>query len=375
MSIADLVFREQRTGWAGAFERNLSRRVALAFAVSAALHVAFTSSFEWTEIFHAEKAEGQPLRARIKPLAPIAEAPAPVVAAPVAPKARPKPPPKLPNAADAALPPKPGAEPVKPPVAAAEPAPVVEPVKPEPPPVVAEAPKPEPPKAEPAPAAEPPGAGQPIAFPERIDLEFNLQQASGGAPIGRVVHRFERQGERYLIRSTHELTGLGVLFNSGKFVQESQGAITAKGLRPERFSVQRGRAERNESAAFDWGASKATLTAGGNTREWELKPGAQDLLSIIHQLSFMAGDEKLPGVWITNARKFDTVRIELVGKEAVETEIGSVQTLRFRYQARDDSLRSDIWLAPEYGYLPMKIRLRDRRNEEIEWVLSNMKVR
>jgi hypothetical protein len=59
----------------------------------------------------------------------------------------------------------------------------------------------------------------------------------------------------------------------------------------------------------------------------------------------------------------------------VETDLGAIQTLHFRYQARDDSLRSEIWLAPEYGNLPMKIRLRDRRNDEIEWVIANMKVR
>jgi hypothetical protein len=370
MHAFDLVFRERRSGWAAAYERNLQRRMLLAVATSVALHVAITSSFEWTEIFHAEKAEGQPLRARIAPLKPVAAVEAPPAIVPVAPRPRPKPLPKLPTAADAVLPAKPAAKPEPPPVvAAAEPAPVEAP-KPEP---VVEAAKPEP--AAPATAPEPPGSGQPIAFPERIDLEFNLLQGAGGGPVGRVVHRFERQGERYLIRSTHELTGIGVLFNAGKFVQESQGAITAKGLRPDRFSVLRGRSERNQVAAFDWGASKATLTAGGNSREWDLKPGAQDMLSIIHQLSFMVGDAALPGIWITDARRFDTVSLEFLGKESVDTDLGATATLRYRYQARDDRLRCDLWLAPDYGNLPMKIRLRDRRGEEIEWVLSNMKVR
>ncbi len=314
--------------------------------------------FDWTEIFHAEKAEGPPLRARIAPLKPVAAAEA------VAPAAKPraKPAPKLPRGAEATLPP----EPVRP--AQSETAPPAQETPP-PPPVDVAKPEPAPPAPEPA------GADAPIAFPERIDLEFNLTSGPNGAPVGRVVHSFEREGERYLIRSTTEATGLGALFASGKFVQESRGVITASGLRPERFVIQRGRAGRNETATFDWGTSKATLTAGGNTREWELRPGSQDLLSFMHQLSFIVGEPKPPAVWVTTARRFDTVRIEVLGKAMVDTDLGPISTLHFRNQSNDEGLRFEVWLAPDYGNLPVKIRLRDRRGEEAEQVLATMKVR
>ncbi len=358
MSALDIVFREQRSGWVGAFKRNLRRRLGLALALSFALHVLFTSGIEWTEIFHADKAEGQPLRARIAPLKQVAAAePA---ARPPAPKPRPRPAPRLPQAAEAVLPPQP-------------PAPEPEPAPPvvEPPPV--ETAKPEPPAPEPV--KEAPAVEAPIAFPERIDLEFNLVKGADGAPIGRVVHRFERDGGRYLIRSTTEATGLGALFASGKFVQESTGTITARGLRPDRFVVQRGRSDRNETAAFDWETSKAVLSAGGNTREWTLRPGAQDMLSFIHQLSFIVGEPKPPAVWVTTARKFDSVRIEVVGKVTVETDLGPIGALHFRNQSTDNSVRFEVWLAPDYGNLPVKIRLRDNRGEEAEQVLANMKIR
>lgn len=364
MTIADVVFRERRTGWAGTDERRTSRRVALAIAGSFALHVAATSGVDWPEIFHADKAEGPPLRARlvpIKPMAPLAKAPE---AAPKPrPKPRPKPAPKLPQAAEATLPPVPAAP--EPPAPVAPEPPAVEP----PPVEVAKAEPAPPPKPEPAPL-EPP-----IAFPERIELEFNLMKGAGGAPIGRVVHRFERDGMKYLIRSTTEATGLGALFASGKFVQESQGLITSKGLRPERFMVQRGRVERTETAAFDWDGAKATLTAGGSTRDWALRPGAQDLLSFIHQLSFIVGEANPPAVWVTTARKFDTVKIEVVGKTMVETDLGPIAAVHFRNQSSENSLRFEVWLAPDYGNLPVKILLRDNRGEEAEQVLASMKIR
>ena len=364
MTVADRVFRERRSGWAGADARGNARRVGVALIASAVLHVAATSGVDWSAIFHAEKAEGPPLRARLVPMQPLAPAAEPVAAPRPATRARRAP--KLPQAADAVLPPERA-------VASAEPASTAVPA-------AAEAPLPErvraEPTAEPVPApVVPPPAEPPVAFPERIDLEFNLMKGAGGAPIGRVVHRFERDGTKYLIRSTTEAIGIGALFASGKFVQESQGLITARGLRPERFVVQRGRVERTETAAFDWEGAKATLSAGGATRDWALQPGAQDLLSFIHQLSFLAGEANPPAVWVTTARKFDTVRIEVVGRSTVETDLGPIAAVHFRNQASDHSLRFEVWLAPDYGNLPVKILLRDHRGEEAEQVLANMRIR
>ncbi|MGE0876313.1 MAG: DUF3108 domain-containing protein [Burkholderiales bacterium] len=379
MSIADLVFRESRTGWAGSFDRRLRGRVALALAASLALHLLAPMGFDWGEILHADPPDSRPLRARIAPLKPLAAAPVPATAAePSAqpkpepkPKPRPKPVPRLPRAAE---------------VAKSKPPPAPEPEPPRPEPVAVEAAKPEPPEPEAAPAPEPPPAADPapaepvqvqapIDFPQAIDLEFNLSTGPEGAPIGRVVHSFERDGARYLIRSTTEATGLGALFARGKLVQESVGVITAEGLRPERFSVQRGRASRNESAVFDWEKSKATLTSGGGTRELDLEPGSQDLLSFLHQLSFIVGDPAPPVVWVTTARRFEAVRIEVVGTEVVETELGPISAVHFRNESDDERLRFDVWLAQQYGNLPVKIRLRDRRGDAAEQVLANMKVR
>lgn len=381
VSIADLVFRESRTGWAGSFDRRLRGRFAIAFAVSLALHLLAPLGIEWREVFHAEPPESRPLKARIAPLKPL---PAPVAS--VSPRAvakpvpEPKPAPRLRRAAEVApgVPaPVPVPEPRVPepaPVASSEPEPaaseapqVAEPAPVEPAPV-------EPAPAEPAPADAAP-AQESIDFPQAIELEFHLSPGSGGAPVGRVVHSFERSGERYLIRSTTEVTGLGALFASGKLVQESAGVITAHGLRPERFSVQRGRASRTDTAVFDWEASKATLSSGGNAREWDLEPGSQDLLSFMHHLSFIVGDPSLPVIWVTTGRRFNPVRIVQVGTEVVDTELGPIRAVRFRNESDDDSLGLDVWLAHEYGNLPVKILLRDRRGDEAEQVLANMRVR
>lgn len=366
-----LAHEEFRRGWLEARARNLRWRVALALLASLAIHLATLAGLGIPEIEHVERSEGPPLAARIAPLPPVA--------APEA-KATPPPPPR------AAAPrpkrkPRPLAEssvPLSTPLPAEAAAPVAAP------PAEAAAgseaavgseapgqPPAEPAQPEPAASAQP--ADTPIAFPERIELEFDIAKSADHAPMGRVVHRFEREGARYLIQSVSAATGIAVLFATGRYVQESRGTLTPQGLRPEQFVVRRGRAERTETAAFDWASARATVSAGGATREWTLQAGAQDQLSYLHQLSFLIADPSLPAVMVTNGRRFYSARLEIVGRETVATGLGPVSALQVRSWLEGES-RMDVWLAPDYGNLPVKVRIRDHRGEEFEQVLAAMRV-
>lgn len=332
-------------------------RFTLALLASLALHLATLAALSTPEIAHVERSESQPLAARIAPLAPVAAPEA--KAAPARPKRKPKPRP-LPEAATAALPAPMPAEPVvaappaEMPVAAAEPQARAEPAQ-----------------VEPAVSARP--AEPPISFPERIELEFDIAKNADEAPMGRVTHRFERDGARYVIHSVSAAAGLAALFATGRYVQESRGTLTPQGLQPEQFVVRRGRTERTESAAFDWASSRATLSAGGATKEWTLQAGAQDQLSYLHQLSFLIADPSLPTVTVTNGRRFFKARIEIMGWETVATGLGPVRALQVRSQLEGES-RIDFWLAPDYGNLPVKLRVRNQRGEEFEQVLTALKV-
>ncbi len=344
---------EFRRGWLAVRARSLRWRVTLALLASLAIHLATLAGLAILQVEHIERSESLPLAVRIAPLAPVAAPEAEAVAA--RPKRKSMP---LPEAGTAEPPAPLPAEPVAPSetTAAADEAQArAEPAKPEP--AVSGVP------------AEPP-----IAFPERIELEFDIAKSANEAPVGRVVHRFERDGARYVIQSVSVAVGITALFATGRYVQESRGMLTPQGLQPEQFVVRRGRAERTESAAFDWASSRATLSAGGAIREWILEAGAQDQLSYLHQLSFLIADPSLPAVRVTNGRRFYNAKIEILGWETVATGLGPISALQVRSQHEGES-RIDFWLAPDYGNLPVKVRVRDQRGEEIEQVLTAMKVR
>jgi hypothetical protein len=350
-------FSQTRLSAAQVTARVPAGRLAFALLASIAAHIALLLGTAWFDLERFEPLETLPLSARIVSMAPQEAAPTATPAAPAKPRVkraapRARPVPAEPPPVSETPPPAEMAQETPPPVSAA------------PPPAASELPAP-PVAAEPALAAA-------IPFPARIDLEFDLARGTDQAPIGRVVHRFERDGKRYLIRSTTMATGIAALFVSGRYVQESRGTLTAAGLRPEHFSVRRGRVERTESADFDWPSTRATVSADGSSRDWTLRAGAQDQLSVLHQMSLLLGAPP-SSVMVTNGRLFFDMSMEIVGHEVVETGMGFVQAIHVRSQ-REGIFRMDVWFAPDYGNLPVKVRMRDRRGEEIEQVLAAMKV-
>jgi hypothetical protein len=332
------------------------RRFTLALLASLVAHLVLLAGVGLPDLERSEHDDAVPITARIAPLA-LPEIPEP--------KAKPRP--TKPKARPSAAPRLASPDPVPSPVTAPVEAPAERAAGSE-----KASPKLEVAAQTPAPAQEAP-VGENIPFPDHLYLEFDLAKNAEQAPLARVVHRFERDGSRYVIRSVTEATGIAALFATGRYVQESRGTLSAEGLRPDSFTVRRGRAERVESAAFDWANARATTRDAGSSRDWELRLGAQDQLSILHQISFLIGAPP-SSLMMTNGRRFYNARIEIIGRDMVATGIGPVSALQVRSQLEGE-LRIDIWLASDRGNLPVKVRFRDRKGDEFEQVLAAVRAR
>jgi len=212
------------------------------------------------------------------------------------------------------------------------------------------------------------------AFPQALELEYSVLEAEGQTVLGWLVYRFERDGERYRIRTAIDAIGVASFFIKGRYLQRSEGRLTAGGFQPETFMVRRGRRERVERARFDWQALRATLTDEKGSREVALQAGAQDQLSALHQIAFMMESGVPPALQVTNGRDMETAHIEVAGRETVMTELGPMETVRVRSDLGHGVI-VQLWLAPDFGYLPARLRLRDKRGREAEQVLASMKVK
>lgn len=230
------------------------------------------------------------------------------------------------------------------------------------------------PAEEPVASAEP-AAEPPIPLPELAEIRYTLYKGRNGLAVGKVEHTWKREGKHYNIYQVAEASGIFSFFVSGRHVQISQGEITPQGLRPTSYWVQRGQsADKTDSAQFDWPGRKITFGTGGNTRTIDLPAGTQDLLSFLYQLAFSPPQGGSTELHVTTGRKLGQYGYQTMAEETVETPMGEIRTLHIGQGRGEGEENTEIWLATEYHYLPVKIRFTDKQGSVMEQTVTAIKV-
>lgn len=205
----------------------------------------------------------------------------------------------------------------------------------------------------------------PAGWPRRGDIRFRVMLGEPGFEVGEAHHEWTHDRKRYQMSVSLETTGVVDLFRKLRYRQHSEGRVGPKGLQPEQFGVdQSGR--KPESAEFDWQAGQVTMRRGDRTRTAPIEPGDQDVLSLWHQLGIV-GVAGLPHeLNVVSGKSAKRSVLEAVGVERPVLPIGQLEALRVRARALDGKLSIDIWLARDYGMLPVRIRIVDDKGEVLD---------
>ena len=189
-----------------------------------------------------------------------------------------------------------------------------------------------------------------------VDTEFVVLRGENGSKIGttKVSYRMHEDG-RYELTSTTEAKGLAALVVSGKLLQQSEGQVTADGLQPAYFSYQYGKGDnKKQQSRFDWEQRKVTLETAKGVKTVDLPEGSQDLLSFMYQFIFLPPLEQMT-LHISNGKKLSEYSYGFEGEETLETEFGAVRTWHIA-RTGEGSEKTELWLAVDYHYLPVKMR-------------------
>jgi hypothetical protein len=318
----------------------------LALALSLMLHLSVLLAPGWGMPLADEDTNPQSLDATLLPLA----APAMPQSVPVkrrAPKEKPAAPPQT-----SGTPPEPVATPLAESVAAAP-----EP----PPPVLPEDAQPDTSAADavaPAPTFAPVFAS---AWPQRGRIRFDVTRGESGFIVGQAEHRWQHDGATYQLRAVTETVGIAALLRPAVVVQESRGKLVATGLQPLEFKNERD-GKRKLLLRFDPAQGRLTSDTGG---EMPMSEPAQDLLSMLYQLSTMPHDAKEFAITVATGRKLARHVVRVGETSLLETPFGSRSVRHLILPPADGVTHDDsteVWLDTATR-LPLKIRHRDRKGE------------
>jgi hypothetical protein len=237
--------------------------------------------------------------------------------------------------------------------------PVPEPVR-EPEPVAP------PPLEEAIPAA--PSLAPPRELPPRIDLAYRAFLGTRGFLIGDAVYRLEHSGSQYRISTVGEARGLAALLFPGEARAKSEGAITADGLQPTNYSVER--TNRREAASFDWESGMVQLN-GDQSAPLELP--TFDPLVVLWQFYFSPPAQDQTEFNIATTRRIYHVTFRRIGTEKITLPFGDVDTEIWKRVDADSTVQAQIWLAPSLRYVAVKLRLSNAR-ATVEGLLDSIRV-
>lgn len=193
-------------------------------------------------------------------------------------------------------------------------------------------------------------------MPGGFVVRYVVQGNEDGLVLGRLEHIWQRSHDRYALTARAHATGIVRLFYSGTINQTSFGQITAAGLKPEHYWMQRG--SRQFEVHFDWEGMRADL--GERYPALELKPGSQDLLSVIYQVALFP--EAAQDLWVLDGKALKRYRLELLGVETVQVPLGAIQTRHLLVQAIEGTERIDVWVRTTPPHLPLKIHMQGGRD-------------
>jgi hypothetical protein len=196
---------------------------------------------------------------------------------------------------------------------------------------------------------------QALRIPGSVTLDFEATGQTGASPqrgvFGELV--WLQDGSRYDGR----LTLKAVFFTLLNW--HSTGKIGPSGLEPERYSESR-----KAEVASHFVRDQGQIVFSNNAPSVPLLAGAQDRMSVMMQLGGLlaASPGRYPAgtkisIQTVGVRDGD-VWVFVVGDEEKLTLPAGEFTARklTRTPRRDFDRKLELWLAPQYGYLPVRIR-------------------
>lgn len=335
------------------------KTLALALLVSLSLHLVFIGQIQWGSWF-GELEHTSIIKTRLVPSSP-APKPTPSVKEPAPKKpAEHKPEPKT----------EPKPEPASNDNAVAEP-----PTETAAPPVAEEVVPIEPNElaGEPAVLAEDVSdealAGNPY---QQVVTEFAIYLNGESQKSGRSTITYKNDyNQRYSLTWSVEATGLLGLFYPN-LVQTSEGNITKNGLQPLRYQYQFGdKKDKSYQAEFDWDNRTLMLKSSNGDKATDMASNTQDMLSFMYQFMFVAPLQEMR-MSLTNGKRMNEYDYVFEGEETVTVDAQSLRTLHIAHSKANNDEKTELWLAVDYRYIPVKIKKTDKKGMVIEQVATHI---
>jgi hypothetical protein len=216
-------------------------------------------------------------------------------------------------------------------------------------------------------------AGAAFAAPPPARVELSYEMLKDGATVAQISRTLQYDGAGYELTESWQPRGLYRLLGSAK--RTSRGLAGQDGLRPVEFTDERtGRP--TARAHFDWSAMKLTMQYRDPPQTLPLPAHPQDRLSFLLAFVFAPPGAQPVAFDVADGGSISHYVFEVAARERVATPAGEFDAVKLvrRKDGPEDRRSTEIWLAPDRWYVPVRIVATEKDGSRIEQVVSHIAV-
>jgi Protein of unknown function (DUF3108) len=207
------------------------------------------------------------------------------------------------------------------------------------------------------------------------DMNLTYELSYKGFSVGETKESFKRSGDNYKLESISKARGVWSAFFKEQISFFSNGTIAESGLRPARYEQRRSKSpQKTRVALFDWNSNSIEMQFDGKSEKTELKPGSQDALSIIYQFMFAPLKDGTSKVFMTNGKQLEAYEFRKVEETSIDTPAGSFDTIHIARVSQPGETRTDVWLAKDKKYLPVRVVVVEPEGDKTERLISGINI-
>jgi hypothetical protein len=211
-----------------------------------------------------------------------------------------------------------------------------------------------------------------------VETEFDVRTGAAekidnnSAGSAKTIFQVLPGGNEYQLKSVMQAKGLIALFIPD-LLQTSDGYLSNTGLLPQYYLYQLGdNKNKTYRAEFDWESKKLRLISAKSDKKLDLVEGTQDLLSFMYQFMYVPPLQTMQ-LSITNGKKLGIYDYSFEGEETITTKMGNLNTIHIARRSNDDDEKTELWLALDYQYVPVKIRKTENEGKIYELLVTSLK--
>jgi len=196
-------------------------------------------------------------------------------------------------------------------------------------------------------------------------IEYKLSKDNFA--IANVIEQVTQTATTYKITSQIQAVGLATFFQKGKLERVSEGEKTKAG--PQTLRFQETRSDKTNLAIWDATNQRFTFQPADPHETLPAAAGVTDRLNLAYLFALGKPINNDIKVTVTNGKRLDQYHYRKMGTERLETPIGKLETIHFTRQIVGDDNQVEFWIAPNLGYLPIRVRVQDNKNGILDqWV-------